>query len=63
MEFAKIQKFEDFAKAVGKQEGNRPSDISLVVIQNDVAIERNLAIVTNNDSATYFQESIQKNNG
>lgn len=62
MEFAKIQKFEDFAKAVGKREGNRPSDIACSHT-NDVAIERNLAIVTNNDSVTYFQESIPKNNG
>lgn len=40
MEFAKIQKFDHLAKAVGKLEGNRPSDILPMVTQNDVTREK-----------------------
>lgn len=44
----KIQNFDDFGKAAGKVEENKPSDVSLGVMQNDITRERNLAIISNN---------------
>lgn len=41
MEFAKIQKFDNFGKTAGKLEGNRPSDIFLMIMQNNRTIKRN----------------------
>lgn len=39
-EFAQIRKFDNLAKDVGKLEGNMPSDILLMVMQNDVTREK-----------------------